>query len=118
MTPGSAIRLVLMLKRHLRVRPRRDHCPTNDFETCARHHCQIVANFYDRRMAGEPTAVAPMCPSCGNPMGLSRTIPASAGFRELQTFGCSNCGVWMTQEDPWASKRENLKRAPITRDRN
>ena len=51
-------------------------------------------------------------------MGHSRTIPASAGFRELQTFGCSSCGVWVTQEDPWASKRESLKRVPITRDRN
>jgi hypothetical protein len=51
-------------------------------------------------------------------MGLSRTIPAGTGFRELQTFGCTDCGVWVTQEDPWAAKRENLKRAPITRDRN
>ena len=51
-------------------------------------------------------------------MGLSRTIPAGPGFRELQTFGCRDCGVWVTQEDPWAGKRENLKRAPITRDRN
>jgi len=52
-------------------------------------------------------------------MGLSRTIPASAGFRELQTFGCKDCGVWVTEgKDPWTGKRENLKRAPITRDRN
>jgi hypothetical protein len=74
-------------------------------------------NFYVAGMAGERTVLAPMCPSCGKPIGLSRTIPASAGFRELQTFGCRDCGVWLT-EDPLASKREDLKRAPITRHRN
>jgi hypothetical protein len=61
-------------------------------------------SFYYAGMGREQTALAPMCPSCGKPMGLSRTIPASAGFRELQTFGCRDCGVWVT-EDPWATKR-------------
>ncbi len=70
-------------------------------------------------MVGGQTALEPMCPSCGKPMGLSRTIPASAGFRELRTFGCRSCGVWVTEgEDPWATKRENLKKAPFNRRRN
>src|ERR1700730_10345252 len=41
-------------------------------------------------------------------MGLSRTINASAGFRELQTFGCRDCGDWVTEgRDPWVGKRES-----------
>jgi hypothetical protein len=83
-------------------------------ETYVRHHCEIAL-----RMGGERTAVAPTCPSCGKPMGLSRTINASAGFRELRTFGCRDCGVWVTEgKNPWVGKRENLKRAPITGRRN
>jgi hypothetical protein len=30
-------------------------------------------------------------------MGLARIIAASPGHRELHTFGCRECGVWVTE---------------------
>jgi hypothetical protein len=68
-------------------------------------------------MDGEQTALAPTCLNCGRLMGLSRIIPAGAGFRELQTFGCKDCAIWLT-EDPSASKRDNFKRVRISRRSN
>ena len=29
-------------------------------------------------------------------MELTRTIPSSPGLREMQTYGCKDCGVWVT----------------------
>ena len=40
---------------------------------------------YVAAMDGERTTLAQMCPSCGKAMGLSRTVPPSAGLCELQT---------------------------------
>ncbi len=30
-------------------------------------------------------------------MGLTRTVPASPGYSELRTYGCRECGVWVTE---------------------
>jgi hypothetical protein len=30
-------------------------------------------------------------------MGLTRTIAASPGYGELHTYGCRECGVWVTE---------------------
>jgi hypothetical protein len=30
-------------------------------------------------------------------MGLSRIVPASPGSSELRTYGCKECGVWVTE---------------------
>jgi hypothetical protein len=38
-----------------------------------------------------------LCPSCGRPMGLTRTVPAAPGYSELRTYGCRECGVWLTE---------------------
>ena len=40
------------------------------------------------------------CPSCGGLMRLTRTIAASSGFSELRTYGCRECGVWVTEGSP------------------
>ena len=46
-----------------------------------------------RVMDGKGPKFAPLCPSCGRSMSLTRTIPASPGLCELQTFGRMFCGV-------------------------
>jgi len=30
-------------------------------------------------------------------MDLTRTIASSAEYRELHTYGCRECGVWITE---------------------
>jgi len=30
-------------------------------------------------------------------MGVTRTVPASRGYSELRTYGCRECGVWVTE---------------------
>jgi hypothetical protein len=50
-------------------------------------------------MDGKGPKFAPLCPSCGRSMSLTRTIPASPGLCEQQTFGCMFCGVWVTEAD-------------------
>ena len=30
-------------------------------------------------------------------MGLTRTVPACSGYSELRTYGCRECGVWVTE---------------------
>ena len=40
-------------------------------------------------------------------MGLSRIVPATAGLCELQTYGCPDCRVWLTEEKArWATAAE------------
>jgi hypothetical protein len=41
-----------------------------------------------------------LCPACGRLMDLTRTIAASPGYRELRTYGCRDCGVWVTEGSP------------------
>ena len=50
-----------------------------------------------RVMDGKGPKFAHSSPSCGRSMSLTRTIPASPGLCELQTFGCMFCGVWVTE---------------------
>ncbi len=40
---------------------------------------------------------APICPHCGKPMRLARTIPGIGGLPELYTFSCRECGTAVTQ---------------------
>ena len=62
---------------------------------------------YVAPMAGESTTFAKMCPSCGKPMGLSRTVSASVGLCELQTYGCKDCRVWVTEaKERWVSEMQ------------
>jgi hypothetical protein len=37
-------------------------------------------------------------------MGVTRTVPASPGYSELRTYGCRECGVWVTEG--WAPEDE------------
>ena len=48
-------------------------------------------------MRGDSLNSNHLCPSCGRPMDLTRTIAASPGYGELHTYGCRECGVWVTE---------------------
>ncbi len=37
----------------------------------------------------------PACPSCGKALRLSRVKPD--GRTDLRTYGCRQCGVWLTE---------------------
>jgi hypothetical protein len=57
-------------------------------------------------MGGDDLSPKRLCPSCGRLMGLTRTIAASSGYGELHTYGCRECGVWVTEG---SSPRDQLK---------
>jgi hypothetical protein len=48
-----------------------------------------------------------LCPACGRLMGLTRTIAASPGYSELRTYGCRECGVWVTEGSPPRDRPEH-----------
>jgi hypothetical protein len=52
------------------------------------------------------------CPACGRLMGLTRTIAASPGYRELRTYGCRECGVWVTEGSTLRDQREGAFGVP------
>ena len=40
-------------------------------------------------------------------MGLSRIVAATAGLCELQTHGCADCHVWLTEaKERWVKEAE------------
>jgi hypothetical protein len=44
----------------------------------------------------------PACPSCGKLLLITRIMPRSDGRTDLRTYGCRQCGVWLTEaaEEP------------------
>jgi hypothetical protein len=59
------------------------------------------------RMDGDNLISTHLCPSCGRLMGLTRTIAASPGYRELRTYGCRECGVWVTEGNTSRDQRQD-----------
>ena len=59
------------------------------------------------RMGGDNLIPKHLCPGCGRAMGLTRTVPASPGYRELRTYGCIECGVWVTEGRAPRDERED-----------
>ncbi len=39
----------------------------------------------------------PLCPNCGRPMHFTRITKGTSGLPDLRTYGCGECGVWVTQ---------------------
>jgi len=39
----------------------------------------------------------PACPSCGKALRLTRVMPRPDGRTDLRTYGCQQCGVWLTE---------------------
>jgi hypothetical protein len=60
----------------------------------------VAAMMLDRHIAPA------ICPRCGGPMKLVRSVPRLGGLPELRAFSCSACGEVETQEvDGRASPR-------------
>ena len=49
------------------------------------------------RPVGEHNVLQPVCPICSRPLRLSRTASRAGGLAELRTYGCTGCGVWLTE---------------------
>lgn len=45
----------------------------------------------------EAVTTPPLCPNCGRPMHISRTITGKGEQPALRTYGCGECGVWITE---------------------
>jgi ribosomal protein L37AE/L43A len=54
---------------------------------------------------GEETMLKPACPSCGRALRLSRITPGTDGLADLRTYACRECGVWVTEADSRAERR-------------
>jgi hypothetical protein len=39
----------------------------------------------------------PGCPSCGKALRVTRITPRPGGRTDLRTYGCQQCGVWLTE---------------------
>ncbi len=63
-------------------------------------------------MEGDNSSILHWCPSCGRPMSITRTTPGSPGIRELQTYGCKNCGVWVTEASDARYQRQGQRGRP------
>jgi hypothetical protein len=48
------------------------------------------------RPVGEHNILQPACPICSRPLRLTRNTPR-AGLPNLKTYGCTGCGVWLTE---------------------
>ena len=81
---------------------------------CDRHHGTIRFERHYFKMDGDNLISTHLCPSCGRLMGLTRTIAAGQGYSELRTYGCRECGVWVTEG---SAPRDHLKDAFIGRKR-
>jgi ribosomal protein S27AE len=66
------------------------------FENCGEGAKTMLAIEGLARRASERITVRPACPNCGRPMYLARST-ARAGLPDLRTYGCGECGVWLTE---------------------
>jgi hypothetical protein len=49
------------------------------------------------RPVGEHNLLQPVCPICSRPLRLTRTTAKAGDVSELRTYGCTGCGVWLTE---------------------
>ena len=49
------------------------------------------------RPVGEQNLLQPVCPICSRPLRLTRVTPRDGALSELRTYGCTGCGVWLTE---------------------
>ena len=53
----------------------------------------------------------PMCPNCGKPMILVRSVPKIGALPELRTYNCRSCGETVTEGDKPVQMRDGDDRA-------
>ena len=58
------------------------------------------------RPIGDHNALQPACPICSRPLRLTRVTPRDGDLAELRTYGCTGCGVWLTEAAD--DKRQDL----------
>jgi hypothetical protein len=49
------------------------------------------------RPVGEHNVLQPVCPICSRPLRLARGKARNGGRAEPRTYGCTGCGVWLTE---------------------
>ncbi len=49
------------------------------------------------KSGSDVVAARPLCMNCGRPMHVSRTAKGIGGQLDLRTYGCGECGVWVTE---------------------
>jgi hypothetical protein len=49
------------------------------------------------RPVGEHNLMQPACPICSRPLRMSRAASRGEKRSELRTYGCTGCGVWLTE---------------------
>jgi hypothetical protein len=60
------------------------------------------------------TNSAPLCPHCGEPMRLARSVPHLGGLPELRTYDCKACGVCFTMAVEAGDARAASSSAPTS----
>ena len=50
------------------------------------------------RPVGEHNVLKPVCPICSRPLRPCRSKARAGGeHAEIRTYGCTGCGVWLTE---------------------
>jgi hypothetical protein len=64
-------------------------------------------------MGGDSLCLKPLCPACGRPMGLTRTVPASPSYDELRTYTRKEANVSfernLTTVSGWTTAAPSLR---------
>ena len=54
--------------------------------------------FHWKKEVVGPAPIAPDCPSCGQPMQFTRSIPKLGSVPEMHCHECKPCGVGLIEE--------------------
>ena len=49
------------------------------------------------RPVGEHNVLQPVCPICSRPLRPCRSKARGGNHAEIRTYGCTGCGVWLTE---------------------
>jgi len=69
----------------------------NEKHKVPKHEVPMLALRDLMRPIGDHNALQPACPICSRPLRLARVTPRDGDVAELRTYGCTGCGVWLTE---------------------